>query len=562
MKKRNLAKFVVLLGFVLFTSLFYSFYNKDFEIVKNLDIYYTLFRELNLFYVDDTDPEKLVKTSIDEMLKSLDPYTSYIPESKMKDFKFMTTGKYGGIGALIRKRGDYTIISDPYKGFPADKAGLRAGDTLITIDGKSAKNLDLSQVSNLLKGTPNNPVDVQIKRFGVDKTLNIKVIREEISINDVPYYGMLNNHAGYIKLNNFTKGASDEVQSALKELKSQNDSLSGVILDLRSNPGGILVEAVEIANIFVNKGKTIVSTRGKVKRWDHDYKTSKNPLDTDIKLVVLINRGSASASEIVAGAMQDLDRGVLIGSRTFGKGLVQTTRPLSYNAKLKVTTAKYYIPSGRCIQALDYSSRNEDGSVGKIPDSLITEFSTVNGRKVYDGGGINPDIKINNERNSAITLSLFKENVIFDFATMYYYQNDSIPKVESFDINDDTYYQFIDFVTKQEFDYKTATEKKLDELISIAKKEKYFQIAKEEFDSLGYALGHDIQKDLLVFRKEISRFIENEIINRYYYQSGQVQHAIEFDVQVEKAIELLETERKYDSILAVTYTNDSTIIKD
>ena len=367
---------------ILFLSLgFSTLKNKDLDLVKNLDIYYTLFRELNMFYVDETDPEKLVSTSIDAMLSSLDPYTTFIPESDMDDFQFQTTGEYGGIGSLIRKSGKQVMIAEPYEGFPAAKAGIRAGDVILKVDGTPTKEMEIEAVSEKLKGKPGTELTLVIDRYDEEKPLEISILREKISILNVPYYGMIDPGTGYIRISNFTTGASKEVENALNELKSKND-LNSLVLDLRSNPGGLLLEAVRICNLFVDKGELIVSTKGKMTQWDSEYSTSQQPIDKEIPLVVLVNRGSASASEIVAGALQDLDRAVIVGQRTFGKGLVQTSRPLKYNAQLKVTTAKYYIPSGRCIQALDYSHRNPDGSVGSVPDSLISEYLTRNGRLV------------------------------------------------------------------------------------------------------------------------------------------------------------------------------------
>ena len=376
---------------------FYSFTNdqKNFEIAKNLDIYHTLFRELNLFYVDDIQPNKLVKTSIDQMLGSLDPYTNYIPEDQIEDFRFMTTGEYAGIGALISKQNGKILIAEPYEGFPAQKFGLKAGDEILEVEGKSTEKMNTEDVSNLLKGPANKPVKIKLLRYGNKKPFEVDVVREKISIAAVPYFGMLNEKTAYIALSNFTANCSQEVKNAFIELQAKKPE--ALVLDLRSNPGGLLEEAVQTVNLFVPKGSIIVSTKGKVKEWDKTYKAMSNPIDTTIKIAVLVNRNSASASEIVAGAFQDLDRGIVVGSRTFGKGLVQTTRDLSYGTKLKITTAKYYIPSGRCIQALDYTHRNEDGSVGHIPDSLITEFSTKTGRKVYDGGGVASDLKFDGD---------------------------------------------------------------------------------------------------------------------------------------------------------------------
>jgi carboxyl-terminal processing protease len=353
-----------------------------------------------------------MKKAIDSMLESLDPYTNYIPESELEDYKYMTTGQYGGIGSLIRRKGDYIAISEPYEGFPAQKAGLQAGDLVLEVDGKSIKGKSTDDVSKLLKGSPNTPVKLLIQREGEVKPLTMIITREEIVIKNVPYSGLVSEGIGYIYLNQFTENASKNIRDAYQELKEKNPGLKGLVIDLRGNPGGLLNEAINMSNLFVAKGTEIVSTKAKVTEWQKSYKALNNPLDTSIHIAVLVSRGSASASEIVSGSIQDLDRGVIIGQRTFGKGLVQATKELSYNAKLKVTTAKYYIPSGRCIQALDYTHRNDDGSVGKVPDSLITEFKTKSGRKVYDGGGVNPDIRIKARIIPKICQSLESKNLV------------------------------------------------------------------------------------------------------------------------------------------------------
>lgn len=527
------ALIIVLLG-----TGFTTLRNKDIELVKNLDIFYTLFRELNMFYVDETDPEKLVTTSIDAMLSSLDPYTTYIPESNMDDFKFQTTGEYGGIGSLIRRSGDRVMIADPYEGFPAAEAGLRPGDILLEVDGLSTKDQPIESVSEQLKGRPGTEIHLTIRRYGEHEPLEITLVRKQISIQNVPYYGMIDPRTGYIRISNFTTGAGKEVEDALKSLK-QNDNMESLILDLRSNPGGLLIEAVRICNLFVDKGELIVSTRGKVKQWDSDYSTRKEPLDRDIPLAVMINRGSASASEIVAGALQDLDRAVIVGQRTFGKGLVQTTRPLKYNAQLKVTTAKYYIPSGRCIQALDYSHRNEDGSVGTVPDSLISEYTTRNGRLVYDGGGIRPDFEAVPEDLAEITIQLYTQNLIFDYATRYRATQDQIAPADRFSLTDEEYRSFKDFVEQQDFQFQTASEKLFDSLEQTAKREKYHELAKDEFAELKQKLSHDNLKDLNTFKEEIRQLLTEEIVNRYYYQSGRILAQIQNDRQLDRARELL-----------------------
>ncbi len=548
MKKRKYSiVLAVLLALVLSVG-FTTLGNRDMELVKNLDIYYTLFRELNMFYVDETDPEELVTTSINSMLSSLDPYTTYIPESDMENFNFQTTGEYGGIGALIRTTGDYTLIADPYKNFPADIAGLRSGDKILTINGKSIKNLEISKVSDRLKGKPGTEIVLDIKRYGEPETLEFTLMRQKISIPNIPYYGMMNEHTGYIRLTNFTTGAAKEVENAIKNLK-KNSKPESLILDLRSNPGGLLIEAVKITNLFVGKGELIVSTKGKMKQWDSEYITPNAALDAELPLVVLVNRGSASASEIVAGALQDLDRAVIIGQRTFGKGLVQTSRPLKYNAQLKVTTAKYYIPSGRCIQALDYSNRNKDGSVGHIPDSLISEYQTRNGRLVYDGGGIVPDFKVIPETLAAITIQLYAQNMFFDFATQYRNEHEEIEKPEIFSLNDEEFDSFKTFVEENDFDFKTSSEKAYESLVKMAKREKYYELASDEFEGLEQKLTHNNLKDLSTFDKEIRQLLSEEIVNRYYYQAGRLLAQIQDDIQLDKALKVLESKGQIEQVL-------------
>lgn len=522
--------------------------NTNFEIAKDLDIYYTLFRELNLYYVDETKPGDLIKKSIDAMLNSLDPYTVYIPESQMEDFRFMTTGQYGGVGALIRQEGDFVVITEPYEGFPAQKNDIRAGDMIIEIDNQSIKGKSTSEVSELLKGQPKTFLKLTLKRPGVDQPFEKSIEREEIKIDNVPYYGVIRDSIGYINLSSFTETSFRDVQKAFTELKEKNN-ITSIIFDLRGNPGGLLMEAVSITNLFVPKSEKIVSTKGKVKEWDKDYTASMLPVDTQMPVVVLVNSGSASASEIVAGAMQDLDRGIIIGQRTFGKGLVQTTRPLSYNAKLKVTTAKYYTPSGRCIQALDYTHRNADGSVGKIPDSLVTEFKTRNGRSVYDGGGVTPDIALEPEQLSNLAISLYAKNFIFDFATQYVLKHPTIPSVNNFEITDDLYDEFVLFLGNKDFDYETQSEEDLKLLIESTKQEKYDVLVKDELDALKKKLAHDKNKDLKVFKSEIKQLLFEEIVSRYYFQKGRLQALLKEDPAMNEAISVLKDKKKYNSIL-------------
>ena len=526
----------------------YSFVEEYFEVSKNLDIFTTLFREVNIHYVDPVDPGKLMKKGIDNMLQTLDPYTNYIPESDIEDYRFMTTGQYGGIGAVVRQKDEYIMIGEPYEGFPADKSGLMAGDIILEIDGNSTKGKKVDDVSHLLKGSPNTKVKILIQRMGIDRPEEKELTREEIKVKSVPYYGMLNNDIAYIKLNSFTESASREVGNALRELKSKN-SVKGLVFDLRGNPGGLLNEAVNISNLFVSKGQEIVETRGRHKDGDRTYLAINDAVDTLIPLAVLVNSGSASASEIVSGSLQDLDRGVIIGQRTFGKGLVQTTRQLSYNSQLKITVAKYYIPSGRCIQALDYTHRNEDGSVGKIPDSLVSTFKTKAGRKVMDGGGVLPDVTTEARKMSAIASSLVSKYVIFDFATQYRLAHPNID-AKSFKLSDSEFNDFLAFIGNKEYDYTTKSEKTLEDLKKNCEDEKYFADLKGEYEALKAKLSHNKQEDVQKNKEEIVNLIEDEITSRYFYQSGRIRESLTHDTDVARALEVLGDSKVYNSLLS------------
>jgi carboxyl-terminal processing protease len=546
--KRNGRIIIVLTMFliaVISTGFFISQETRDFRIAKNLDIFFTLFREVNTFYVDEIDPDKVIKAGIDNMLKTLDPYTVYYPESDVDEFTFMTTGKYGGIGSQIRSSGDYVVITEIYKGFPADLAGLKVGDQLKKVDGTSLKGFSSEKVSEKLKGNQGTEISLTIERNGKDTDYQLK--REKIIVPPVPYFGMIDSKTGYIRFTSFTQNCIEDVKKALIALK--NNNAEQIILDLRGNPGGLLTEAVEIVNLFVAEGNEVVSTKGKVKQFDEDFKTSKVAIDEKIPLAIIINRGSASASEIVAGAIQDLDRGIIVGQRSYGKGLVQITRPLSYNTQLKVTTAKYYIPSGRCIQARDFSHPNEDGSVGIIPDSLISEFKTRNGRMVKDGGGIAPDIEILPESLSQIAAELYIRNYIFDYATSYFWAHPGLKAPEQFSFTDQDYADFGTYLLKRNFSYKTVTEESLNELISNAKKEKYYDMHKDLFTDLEKDIAHDLEQDLTVFRKEITELIEDEIIGRYFYEAGAIAWTIKKDEQILKAAGILNNKEEYRSIL-------------
>lgn len=554
--KRNIKKTILYVTIVLVGIVaFWSFKEgDDFKIAKSLDIYYSLFRDVNIYYVDETNPEKMVENSINAMLEELDPYTVYIPEKDMDEFTFMTTGQYGGIGALIRNDGKFPIVAQPYRGFPADKAGLKAGDKILEIDGKSTSEYQITEVSERLKGIPQTKVKLLIERPYSNEKFEKELVREEIQIKSVPYYGLVDDGIGYIRVTKFTPDVSREVRDALRELKTKNQ-ITSLILDLRGNPGGLLIEAPKLCNLFVNKGEEIVSTKGKVQKWNQTLKTPDFAYDTEIPLVVLVNRGSASASEIVAGALQDLDRAVILGQRTFGKGLVQTTIPLSYNAQVKVTTAKYYIPSGRCVQALDYTHRNEDGSVGYVPDSLITEYKTRNGRKVFDGGGVIPDIKIQPEEIGQMSISLITQNVIFDYATKFAYENPTIPSVDEFNITDEIYNDFVQFALKDSFKYETQSERELNELEKIIKREKYYERAEKELEQLRKKLINDKEADLQSFRAEVIQFLRDEIVGRYYYEDGQIKTNLIDDIQLFKAIEILKDQNEYNSILSTDFEN-------
>jgi len=546
---RRLKIALVSLSIGIASYLSYGFSDYYFEVSKNLDIFSTLFKELNTYYVDDTKPGELMKTAIDGMLQSLDPYTNYIPESQIEDFKFMTTGQYGGIGALIHKDTTSILISEPYEGFPAFKAGLRAGDRILEIDGKKVDGKSTSQISNFLKGTAGTNVDLLVKPVGTNEEKLVHVTRENIKVDDVPYYGMMDEQTGYIKLVSFTQTAAKEYKEAFAELKSQG--MKQLIFDLRGNGGGLLIEAVKIVNSVVPKGSKIVETRGKLKDWEATYFAKEEPIDTEIPMVVLVDPNSASASEIVSGALQDYDRAVIIGQQTFGKGLVQQTRPLSYNAQLKVTVAKYYIPSGRCIQKIDYSHKGEDGKVSNVPDSLITPFKTLNSKRVvYDGKGIKPDILTEQEKLSPLSAVLLRKHYIFNFATQYELKHDSIDSPTDFKIDDNTYADFVEYLKGKSYDYSTKSESLLKQLKKTAEKEEYFKRIDEEFSELEAKINAEKKDDLIHFKEEISLLIENEIIARYYFQDGRIEQSLNDDPDVLKAMETLNNRDQFNSILA------------
>lgn len=528
----------------------YSFADSYFEISKNLEIFTSLYKQLNIYYVDDTEPGELMKTGVDAMLNSLDPYTTYYPESKIEDYRFMTTGEYGGIGALIQSVDGDITISEPYEGFPAEKAGLRAGDIILTIDGRPIKGKAQDEVSELLKGQSGTEVELKVQRPGKEEPLTFTLNREEVKIPDVPYSGMLNEDVGYIKLTSFTQTASRDVKKAFREL--EDEGMKKLVFDLRGNGGGLLREAVNIVNIFVPKGQVIVNTKGKIDEWNRTHETLSDPIAPDMPLTILVDGGSASASEIVSGALQDLDRAVVIGEETFGKGLVQQTKDLSYNAKLKLTVAKYHIPSGRCIQKLDYAHRGIDGRVEEVPDSLIQKFETVGGRTVYDGRGIRPDVWVENQELSNILNALIVEQIVFDYATLFHQDREKIGEPTAFALSDEQYADFVKFALDRNFDYNTRTEEMYKQLKETAEKEKYMAGAEEEFEQLFNEIKPRKVDDLKKFRSQIQEYLENEIVSRYYYQTGRVKHNLEKDPFVDKAIDTFDS--SYDQILAGTFT--------
>ncbi|MCX6245200.1 MAG: S41 family peptidase [Bacteroidetes bacterium] len=552
--RKNKALFLLLILF--FGSIRFSYgqspSEQGFEILKNLDIYSNVIKELNTNYVDEIKPGELSKTAIDAMLESLDPYTNFITETEIEDYKFITTGEYGGIGALIHQQGEYVVISEPYEGSPAQKNDLRAGDIILEINGLSAKGKSYADVSAILKGQAGTPITLKLQRPGESAPIEKTISRETIHIDNIPYSGMVDNNIGYIKLTSFTQKAAAEVKQAFIKLREKNE-LKGIIIDIRGNGGGLLNEAVDITNIFVDRGQDVVTTKGKLPDKNHTYKTMSAPVDLTIPIAVLVDGSSASASEILSGAMQDLDRGVIIGRRTFGKGLVQNVVPLSFNAQMKVTVAKYYIPSGRCIQSIDYSHKTKEGVFGKIPDSLIAAFKTKDGRTVYEGRGIKPDIHTDRKAYSNIALALYSKYLIFDYATTFRREHPTIPSPESFEITDSIFNAFVTYISDKKYDYKTKTEEALEDLRQDAEKENYFNAIKPEYEALRKQMDTDKKSDLTKFRSQIEELLKQEIVSRYYFQKGKILSSIKTDKDIAEASKTLLNQDLYRSILAGTY---------
>ena len=519
--------------------------SSGFEVIKSLELMDQIFENLEKYYVDDIQPGAMSKTAIDAMLKELDPYTVYYHESNIEDYKLLTTGQYGGIGSLIRKNGDYVVISEPYEGSPALSSGLVAGDKILDIDGKDMKGKSTSDVSTALKGPKGTEVVVQVERNGNKE--KVKIIRDEIKLPDVPYSGMITGETGYIKLNSFTNVAALKVTEAYDALIE--DGMKSLVLDLRGNGGGLLIEAVKIVNLFIQRNQIVVTTKGRVESENMIYKTQGTPRSLDIPVVVLVNDGSASASEIVAGSLQDLDRAVVVGTTSYGKGLVQRTYDLDYGSKVKLTIAKYYTPSGRCVQRLEYYDRDAGDRPKEVADSLITIFKTKNGRDVIDGRGIEPDVEVDPGELSRLTAMIYGKNILFDFATNYYFEHESIAPASEFKLTDDEYAQFKSFVLEQDFSYSTASEEMLKKMKETAEDEGFYEDASAEYEALMAKVVPSKERDLEKFKDEIKQLLENEIVSRYYHQKGRAMHNFNDDPFVAKAIEVLKNQDEYNTIL-------------
>lgn len=566
-RKMLAGAFIVMLGMGM-TS--FKEDDRNFQISKNLDIFNSIFKELDMFYVDTVNAEKMIQTGVEGMLSLTDPYTEYYPEEEVSSLKEMTTGKYGGIGAAIRyyEAKDRIAVVEPTEGMPAAEAGVKAGDIILSVGGKEMVRGDMkpqefsSKVSEALRGEPGTSFVLKVLRpLKNDSTvMEFKITRKNIRTNPVPYYGMVKDSIGYLALSSFTENSAKDFKKAFIELKQKG--AKSLIIDLRDNGGGSLSEAVDIVNLYVPKGQEIVVTKGKVRQAQGSYKTQNEPVDTQIPLAVLVNGATASASEIVSGSLQDLDRAVVIGSRTFGKGLVQTIRPLPYNGTLKVTTSKYYIPSGRCIQAIDYAKKNADGSVARTPDSLTTVFHTAAGREVRDGGGIRPDIEVKGDKIPNIVFYLMNDDLIFDYATQYCWDHPTLASVDDFKLTDADYEAFKKLVKSRNFTYDRQSEKMLKSLKEIAEFEGYMTEAAEEFKALEKKLNHNLDRDLDYFAKPIKEYISQEIVTRYFYQRGAAMERLKDDTDLEEAIKVLQNPVRYLEILSAPVKKDEPIKKE
>jgi carboxyl-terminal processing protease len=544
MKKRILGISLLLMMTVLIAATTVS--DRYFEIAKNLDIFATLYKEVNKYYVDEVNPNTLMKTGVDAMLSSLDPYTNYIPENEIEDYRKANTGQYGGVGALTTNIKGTTKVVMVYEGFVAHQKGVKIGDIITAVDGRNIVGKDRLETNLIMKGQSGSVVELTIKRLGQEVPLKIKLERENITINHVPYYNIIEGNVGYVKLNEFTRNVGRDIKDAVKEMIA--DGAESIVLDLRGNPGGLLIEAVNICNIFIPKGKEVVNTKGKVKQNNITYRTLNAPVDTEIPVTVLVNSGSASASEIVAGTLQDYDRAVIVGQRSFGKGLVQVPRPLSYNSQVKITTAKYYTPSGRCIQALDYSNRNADGSVGKVADSLMTAFKTANGRTVYDGGGVNPEVNVVGQEYAEVVSNLYLNGVTLDYATKYYYDHQDSPPTKSFSISDEVYDDFLTWMkSQQEITYTSSIEQKVEQLAEFADEENLD--IKSQLAELKTLLAEDKAQGLINYKDQIKMILEKDIASHYFFEKGEVEASFKYDKQLDEAIKTLNNPAEYKRLL-------------
>ena len=519
-----------------------------FEITRNLDIFTSIYSEINTYYVDEVEPEKVINEGINEMLASLDPYTNYIPAEARTAYATQATGQYGGIGALVGPRNGKPTIIMPYPGYPAHDAGLKIGDAIVGVDGKTEAENESGDLSTFLKGDVGTTITLTIERPGQTNTFDVTLTRKNITINNVRYQGMVSEDVGYIRLTDFTTEAGDEVQAALIDLKAKG--AKGIILDLRGNPGGLLSEAINVSNVFIPRGKTVLKTQGRIAEWNKSYKTLNEAMDTELPMAVLINSGSASAAEIVAGVIQDYDRGVLLGEKSFGKGLVQSTRQLPYDAQVKITTAKYYTPSGRCIQAIDYSLRNEDGSVGKVPDSLKSAFTTEAGRTVYDGGGIDPDIEVVGEDMHLITYQLLRAGHLFNYATKYTLDHETIAAADQFDFTDSDYQHFLNWLQEQDLDFESPLLQEYEALAEQVEEAGWSDNLAAEMEALKQSLKPDPIEEARIHQAQIKVFLKEEIISRYYLQQGSIQSSLTTDQVVNEAIGVLRDQSRYKGILS------------
>lgn len=534
---KNSRRYLIAAASALFIAMSAGAQSKSFKLGQWVEIQNSILKELNRSYVDSLPVDRIMRTGIDAMLDNLDPYTIYIPEEENEDLQMMLSKTYGGIGAIIYKKKDgNVVINEPYMGSPAYKNSLVCGDEIIAIDGEPTIGLEAAQSSDKMKGKPGTTVVFTVKKLRTGDTLEVPIVRERIHIPDVEYVGMLDDTTGYIKQNGFTDNVSSDVKAGYFKLKEAG--MKRLVLDLRGNGGGLMPEAINIVSLFVPRGSLVVTAKGKDQESFKEYRTTAEPIDTGIPLIIMVDSGSASSSEIVAGAIQDLDRGTIIGERTFGKGLVQSIRPIIYNGQLKVTTAKYYTPSGRCVQAIDYSHRNEDGSVGHIPDSLTHEFKTMKGRTVRDGGGITPDIKIDSPEYSRLVYSLVLSGVVDNYVLKFVREHDSIPALEDFHFTDEEFEDFITFAKTQEFDYRSSAKTLFDQMKKEIGKDGLEEEMKDELDALDKALDMDKEKFIRLKKDEIIPFIEEEIAVRYYYQEAGIQVRLRYDDQLKKALEV------------------------